>query len=280
MTTGKQAVGSDGGSRNKPAYVDLANVKAALESFRGSSPFDHCVVDNFFEPSVAKRIDEEFLSYHCESWFRYDNLIENKKALNDWNAFPPLTYKVFEYLISADFVNVLMQHVGVVLYGDPGLHGGGWHIHGTGGNLNPHLDYSIHPKLGLQRKLNLIVYVSKDFQPALHGGHLGLWRQHPDRVRPGVLEREIEPAFNRAVLFDTTQGSWHGISRPLVQPPGIYRKSLAAYYLCEPPPNVDRRGRALFAPRPEQEGDERVERIIRLRGDERTSLGVYRTGEE
>ena len=33
-------------------------------------------------------------------------------------------------------------------------------MHGTGGNLNVHKDYSVHPKLGLRRKLNLI-YISK-----------------------------------------------------------------------------------------------------------------------
>ena len=30
------------------------------------------------------------------------------------------------------------------------------------GKLNPHLDYFIHPKANLQRKYNLIVFLSKD----------------------------------------------------------------------------------------------------------------------
>ena len=52
---------------------------------------------------------------------------------------------------------------GVNLYPDCGLHGGGWHTHGVGGKLNMHPDYAIHPKSGLERQLNLIIYA----QPAL-----------------------------------------------------------------------------------------------------------------
>jgi hypothetical protein len=55
---------------------------------------------------------------------------------------------------------MLSKKLDLFLYPDPGLHGGGWHMHGAGGNLNPHLDYSIHPKSGLMRKLNIIIYLS------------------------------------------------------------------------------------------------------------------------
>ena len=52
-----------------------------------------------------------------------------------------------------------LRKIGIKLFIDPGLHGGGWHIHSNKGNLNPHLDYSIHPKMDIQRRLNLIVYL-------------------------------------------------------------------------------------------------------------------------
>jgi hypothetical protein len=165
---------------------------------------------------------------------------------------------------------------GAKLYSDQGLHGGGWHIHGTGGNLNPHLDYSIHPKLGLQRKLNVIVYVSSGLETR-HGGHLGLWEHDPATNRPGKLVREIEPKFRRAVIFDTSQNSWHGMSRGLTQPEGIYRKSLATYFLCEPAKDSDPRGRALFAPREEQKGDAGIEDLIKARSGVASSEKVYRT---
>lgn len=255
--------------------VNIDALRVALESFHGATPFDHCVIDNFFNEDTANQLADEFLNYDSEKWFHYKNPIEDKKALNDWNSFPPLTYRVFNYLNSSDFVELLSQGIGVQLFADPGLHGGGWHIHGTGGNLNPHLDYSIHPKLNIQRRLNIIIYLSKELVPEIHGGHLGLWAHDVENGKPGRLIKEVAPIFNRAILFDTTQNSWHGMSRSLSQPIGIYRKSFAAYYLCRPADDVDQRGRALFAARPEQEGDERIQEIIKRRSNVNDSKSVY-----
>lgn len=257
--------------------IETEALERGLGTFRGTKPFDHCVIDNFFQEDVARQLSEEFLAFDSEKWFCYKNPIEDKKALNDWNAFPELTYRAFTFLNSPGFVRTLSETLATELFPDQGLHGGGWHMHGPGGNLNPHLDYSIHPKLKLERRVNIIVYLSRELQPAQHGGHLGLWEHDADRCRPGELAKEIEPIFNRAVIFDTTQNSWHGMSRPLVQPQGIHRKSLAVYYLCRPSPSAASRGRALFAARPEQLGDSRVEEIIRLRSDVSSSSSVYRT---
>jgi Rps23 Pro-64 3,4-dihydroxylase Tpa1-like proline 4-hydroxylase len=257
-------------------YYNVENLKKSLKNFKGANPFDHCVVDDFLEEGVARALEAEFLQYEDPKWFYYKNAIEDKKALNDWNAFPALTYKVFRELISEDFMSILSEAVGVPLYQDPGLHGGGWHIHGTGGNLNPHYDYSIHPKVGLQRKVNIIIYMSSNLEDA-HGGHLGLWAHDDENNIPKELIKTVQPKFNRAVIFDTTQNSWHGMCKPLVQPEGIYRKSLAVYYLTTPPSDADQRERALFAAREEQKGDGAVEDLIRMRADSKNFASVYRT---
>lgn len=256
------------------SYVQLDHLRAAARQFHGAAPFDHCVIDDFLIPDLARQLDVEFLAFDSPKYFVYKNPLEDKKALNDWNAFTPKTYSLFQYLASKPFVDLLSQMVGIPLHPDPGLHGGGWHIHGPGGNLNPHLDYSIHPKLGLQRKLNLIIYVSEQLQE-VHGGHLGFWAS--ENGSPSHLVREIAPQFNRAVLFDTTQNSWHGMSQNLVQPAGIYRKSLAIYYLCDPPSVVDPRNRALYAPREHQKNDPAILEVIQKRADLGRSDQVYQT---
>ena len=254
--------------------VQLDQLQVAAQHFHGAAPFDHCVIDDFLNQDLARQLEAEFLTYDSPKYFVYKNPLEDKKALNDWNAFTPITYSLFQYLASSEFVGLLSQVVGIPLYADPGLHGGGWHIHGPGGNLNPHLDYSIHPKLGLQRKLNLIIYVSEQLEEA-HGGHLGFWAS--ENGSPSQLVREIAPRFNRAVLFDTTQNSWHGMSQNLVQPAGIYRKSLAIYYLCDPSVTVDPRNRALYAPREHQKNDPAILEVIQKRADLGRSDQVYQT---
>lgn len=256
-------------------FIDAHRLIQESSKFKGNSPFDFCVIDDFFSEEVAQNLESEFLDYDDSAWFSYKNAIEDKKALNNWNVFPELTYNVFRFLTSEDFSSTLAKIAGVELVPDQGLHGGGWHIHDTGGNLNPHLDYSMHPKMHLQRKLNIIIYMSSELEEE-HGGHLGLWEHQEETNSPGKLIEEIQPKFNRAVIFDTTQQSWHGMSRSLTQPKGIYRKSLAAYYLCNPPQNVDERDRALFAPRAEQHGDEKVEDLIKKRSSSQTVSQTYR----
>lgn len=258
----------------------MINTKGLLvgsNNFWDRPPFPHAVIDNFFDREIATTLESEFPAYEAEDWFIYENPVEVKRAQNNWNRFPPATYRALAHLTSAEFTDQLSKYLGVTLFADPGLHGGGWHIHGDGGLLNPHLDYSIHPKYGLQRKINLIVYLSTELKET-HGGHLGFWSHDNKNHQPGELIVEIAPLFNRAVLFDTTMNSWHGLSRPLqCQGEKVFRKSLAVYYLCRPSLNAPIRPRALYAPTDTQRNDDHVRAFIRERAELQTPEQLHRT---
>lgn len=247
-----------------------------VESFQAAEPFNHVVIDNFFEPEIAEGLAKEFPEFDSKVWWEYDNPIEIKKACNIWDKFPKLTYSVFTYLNSPEFVAKIATLVGDPLFPDPGLNGGGWHTHRPGGKLNTHLDYSIHPKLGLERRVNLIVYMQPNWRPEW-GGSLGLWAPDTDGRTPGELKVQIPCLFNRAVIFDTSQNSWHGLPEPVKSPDGICRNSIATYYLCEPRAGAAERGRALFAPSADQAKDESVLELIKQRSQVGTSASVYRS---
>ncbi len=244
--------------------INVDALKKSFDLFGSNKPFNHVVVDNFLNPNLAQEISDEFINFNSTHWVHYHSPIEEKKALNDWNLFPPLSYQIFSFLNSETFLALLSELTKEHLFADPGLHGAGWHIHGSGGNLNPHLDYSIHPKLGLERKYNIIIYVSKDLREH-HGGHLGFWSHDSNNEQPKELITEIAPLFNRAVIFDTTQNAWHGFSRKLNTPPNVYRKSLAIYYLRTPSLSAQKRQKALFAPRDIEKDDPSIKDAIRLR---------------
>jgi Rps23 Pro-64 3,4-dihydroxylase Tpa1-like proline 4-hydroxylase len=228
-------------------------------------PFDYWVIDNFTTPEIAKQLSSEFMDYNYPKWYTYNNVLENKKTCNDWWEFPPKTYEFFNYLASSEFVEKIKKLTGIkTLYPDIGLHGAGWHIHGTGGKLNIHLDYSIHPKLKLQRKLNLIFYLTEDWNPEW-GGALELWTHDTRSNRAKEKRVAIENVFNRAVLFDTTQNSWHGFPEPLTCPEGVYRKSIAFYYLTDPPEDAVVRNRALYSPYGDQRYNPEVLDLIEKR---------------
>lgn len=198
-----------------------------------SMPFDHWIIDNFFDIETARNLSKEFISYDSDECVHYNTWISEKKACNQWDKFPPLTYKTFFYLLSPEFSSELSELTGIKpIYSDIGLHGGGWHMHGKGGNLSIHLDYSIHPKLNLQRKLNLIVYLEEDYLSEW-GGSLQLWSHNYDTDKPLKSEKEIAPLFNRAILFDTTQKSWHGFPEKINPLDGKLRKSFGVYYLTD-----------------------------------------------
>lgn len=124
------------------------NLDSYFKRFNQQHPFSYCVVDNFFTEEHAKRLSNEFPDFEDSKWHQYNNQIEIKKVSNNWNLFPKTTYETFTYLNSLEFTSLLSELTGInVLLPDAGLNGGGWHIHAHGGKLNPHLDYSLHPKI-------------------------------------------------------------------------------------------------------------------------------------
>lgn len=152
--------------------------------------------------------------------------------------------------------------------------GGGQHIHGKKGNLNPHLDYSIHPKTNLQRRINLIYYLTDKYS-SNEGGQLGFWGNDNSK-KPGKLIKEYEPKFNRVIIFNTSQNSWHGLSKLYNPTKGKYRKSLASYYISKPVKSCLKNYRAKFAPRANQVNDTNVLKTISMRLNKKYFYKAYR----
>lgn len=249
----------------------LARLKNSFLEFRQSKPFNHIVIDNFLEGDLIEKIEEEFPEFEDRFWKEANDFVEIKKTQNNWNLFPPAIYETFSYFCQSKFVHLLSQSLGFEsqedsLIADYGLHGGGLHMHGTWGSLNPHIDYNVHPKIDFIRKLNIIIYVSKSMTEE-YGGHFGIWKKEQGPLNGLKIQKEIWPKFNRAIIIDTTQDSWHGISKEMKLPQGIYRKSLAIYYLQKPKGPLEKRRRALFAPTEEQARDKLVKDYIEYRSN-------------
>lgn len=208
--------------------IDLNNLAKKIGQSYQRDPFDHWVIDDFLPHQLATSLSKDFIPYSSPVWVEYNTSHQVKKACSDWYHFPASIYSTIAWLNSHQFVNFLSQQFGISLSPDPGLHAGGCHIHDQGGQLGSHIDYQHHPKLQLQRAINLIIYLTESWQQH-HGGHLGLYSG------PNQLVREILPKFNRAVMFRSDHRSWHGLCQPIQVPNGMYRKSVAIYYLqqCE-----------------------------------------------
>ena len=118
---------------------------------------------------------------------------------------------------------------------DPELFGGGLHQSIKGAFLNVHIDYNFHPKTKHHRRLNVLIYMNKNWGDE-YEGHLELW--DINETRQNLLEK-ISPKFNRCVIFETNDVSFHGHPKPLNIPDGMSRKSLATYYYTKTRPSSE-----------------------------------------
>lgn len=241
--------------------------------FRTNGPFPHIVIDNFLTPDVASALFEAFPDHQEEFWNVYANPLENKLTCNDWSIMPGPIGETLKVLNGPGFCDELTALTGIEdLVGDDGLHGGGMHCIKTGGKLDVHIDYRLHPTLGLERRLNLIVYLNKDWKSA-YGGELELWSEDMTRC-----EQRIAPRFNRAVIFATDDTSYHGHPDPLRCPSDTSRKSIALYYLTPPRDGATERYRALFVARPQDDHSPEIEEFRKLRSGLKTGPNQYRKG--
>jgi len=233
-----------------------------------STPFDHWVIDNFFGTDIATQLAEDFYSYDDDRWLtKHSNELENKKLSTHWDWYPKSIYSTFFYLCSKEFISELEELTGIQgLIADFGLHAGGMHIHSSdSGRLNLHQDSELHPKLGLKRRLNIVIYLNQNWDTSW-GGELELWSSNPNDGTPDKKVSSVAPLFNRAVIFDTTQNSWHGVPNELKSPPGEHRKSIALfYYTANTEPDREYRLRARFYPTEKQKNDPTILKKIEER---------------
>jgi Rps23 Pro-64 3,4-dihydroxylase Tpa1-like proline 4-hydroxylase len=245
--------------------MEVMNLRSFLVKDAKKDPFDHYVIDDFISEDLALKLYNQFPDYHSEKWYSYDNPLERKKAIQTWGSFPPETYQFFMALCSQEFVNQLRVLTGCKdLIPDIGLHGAGWHMSTRGDHLNIHQDYSIHPLANMQRKFNIIIYLTPDWKPEW-GGNLEFWSHDEEKNCARERAVSIDCKFRRAVLFDTTQNSWHGFPNIIGCPEGVQRKSIAMYYLAPITKSAKSHKRALYVPRKDQENDIEIQEMIRAR---------------
>jgi 2OG-Fe(II) oxygenase superfamily len=194
--------------------------------YRAASPFPHIVLDGFLDPMTARQATNEFTLLDDEPWNAYAHINERKFSHTDPSSWGPDLRSILKELESQQFVQFLSRLTGIEgLFADPSLDGGGLHRSTTGGFLNIHADFTVHPHHSdWRRRVNLLLYFNADWQPE-YGGSLELWSTDMKQC-----QTSIEPLGNRCVIFTTDVDSFHGHPEPMRCPSGVTRQSLALYY--------------------------------------------------
>ncbi len=242
---------------NRPAkqglFVDYDRLdellrNGAAERYQGNEPFPHIAIENFLTGDAAERAYDEIVASEVpREKINYSTYLKYRQS--DRSKIGPAVGAVIDDLNSPRFVDFLERLTGISgLIVDPTLEGGGIHRIGTGGYLKMHTDFNVHRISGMCRRLNILLYLNPDWDPEW-GGAIELWEK--DMSRRGAA---YEPVWNRAVIFSTTDESYHGHPDPLTSPEGVFRNSIALYYYTKDLPaagyKFDRSEMTNYQPRP------------------------------
>jgi Rps23 Pro-64 3,4-dihydroxylase Tpa1-like proline 4-hydroxylase len=204
-------------------------VSELAAEYRVAKPFPHIALDNFLVEEAAEKALEVFPKVKDEGWIHYVHVNERKHGLNKLDLIPAKIREVIKELNSPEFLEFLQKLTGIDgLLPDDSFEGGGIHQTERNGFLNIHADFTVHPhKRNWKRRVNVLVYLNKDWLPE-YKGDLELWDENMKEC-----QSRIAPIFNRVVVFNTDEKSYHGLPEPIACPEGVTRKSLALYYFTE-----------------------------------------------
>jgi hypothetical protein len=209
----------------------MRSLQYLREEYKLANPFPHIVIENFIHPRRLDALCKAFPSLNDIPWYAYENAFERKYAYNDVRMLPQVITDLMWDLNSAAFISFLEELTGIPdLIADDGFRGGGLHYISTGGKLDIHADFNIHPETGLHRRLNAILFLNEDWKPE-YGGAFELWNRAMT-----ACEARILPILNRMVIFSVTDTAFHGHPEPLNTPDGVFRKSMAWYYYTKDRP--------------------------------------------
>ncbi len=246
-------------------------------------PFPYLMIDEILNVDFAKSIQEEILNIKDDEWDRYDNPFEQKYTLRNKNNFPRYTAKLFEILESDQFIDTISKIVGIKLFKDEYRHFWGVHKYKDNDYLDIHVDAGIHPKNKMKKQVTLGIYLSKDINE-MHNGQLELWSgdnavHHNAKIFKKCVS--IAPLFNRLILFECNDYSWHGNPNPVICKNDERRIFLTLSYLSEEykyGKYLNNREKAFFVPRPEDPYNEEKDKLRYLRADPEKYASVYNCG--
>lgn len=203
----------------------------------------HFYIDNLLPLELANNIFKAFPETGQMNLKK--SIREYKHVAAQMDQYNPLLEQTIYAFQDPRVVQLVYEITGIDgLEPDEFLYAGGISAMAKDNFLNPHLDNSHDKDRNKWRVLNLLYYVTPDWQDS-YGGHLELW---PKGVKNPQIT--LHSRFNRLAVMATHQGSWHSVS-PVVHDGA--RCCVSNYYFSNNPLREDDRFHVTsFRGRPEQ----------------------------
>jgi len=203
--------------------------------FRHGRPFRHAVMDGVLADDV---LDEAMQSFPQVDDMEpeYSPLYAEGGRTEEFGELGGVFGKLKAALGSAEFIEDLSEMTGISgLKLDEEFRGAGLHAGLQGSVLDVHADLTYLEDRGWYRRVTVILYLNKDWQPEF-GGSLELWNAKMTRA-----ETTIVPVANRMVVLENTNASFHGYSPvklPAERADDTRNCLIAHYYTSERPADL------------------------------------------
>ena len=193
-----------------------------------ADPFQHVVIDDFLPKSLAYDAMNSFPPLDDLCWEHSSDKGIEVKSRTTWKSefdIPENIIDVIRIVNSSLILHAMSDVLSIPkLMPDPYFSGGGLNVSETNGHLDVHVDGNYHDASGLNRRINLLIYFNPNWKIDW-GGEFGIYSNDGSD-----LLKAIPPLFNRCIIFDTHDKSFHGLPNPIKFPKEEPRKSIITYY--------------------------------------------------
>lgn len=207
--------------------------EALRRRFQAATPFPFVCIDDFLDPAGADAAAAAYAPFEeaRKQGREFRSVNENLKVqIVDPAKFPAPVAAIADAISSRTFLEDLSFITGIQrLVWDPTFAGGGMHQTARSGWLDVHVDFNFNDALRCHRRLNILIYLNPTWDESW-GGRLELWDKEVQ-----IRHHAIAPQHNRCIVFATSDTSYHGVT-PVQCPPGVQRRSFAAYYYTREAP--------------------------------------------
>jgi Rps23 Pro-64 3,4-dihydroxylase Tpa1-like proline 4-hydroxylase len=197
------------------------------QEFKTPQRINSCYLDHLLDEADAREIYASFPNQ--QEMLLLKDLREYKYVGIQLDKYHPILSKIIYAFQDPKIVKIISEITGIQqLFADEYLYAAGFSLMHQNCFLNPHLDNSHDKDRDKYRVLNLLYYVTPNWQQE-YGGNLELWDhglQQPCRT--------IHSKFNRLVMMVTNKTSLHSVSK--VNHPGE-RCCVSNYYFS--PQSID-----------------------------------------
>ena len=239
------------------------------------------VIDNFLENDIALSCQSEILNSEPKNWDRYNNCFEQKNTYRDKNNLPKNINNLFKIFTSDEFISNLNSLTGLNLINDNDKIFWGVHLFNDSDKLDIHVDAGRHLKTGLVKAVTLGIYLSYNWNEE-NGGYIEFWEGDKSSIDNPKIYRCKEkflPVFNRCIIFENNDTSWHGAPEPCICKNNEKRIFFTLSYLSDEKSNLfeNKRLKAYFVKRPQDPDDEEKDKMRILRANPETCKYIYNT---